>query len=233
MSKCARLTSLLAMLALLGCAAHQISITPDLQFIDRKTVTPIEKNVGYYISLVDREKQVITPGGSGNKVLYFPYKELEPALQKVLFKLFKNVKKFDSPLNFEEARANDISFVFIPNITTDSSSSLDSFLVWPPTDFTVNLNCKAFDRDGKLIWERRFVGIGKAAFDPFRYPHKKSDSSLSAKTANEGTFSESQFVGVGWASFLQDDSSLSAKRASEKAFTELQEELNKAPEFRN
>jgi len=205
-----------------------INITPVLQFIDQKTVTPIEKNVGYYISLIDREKQVITPGGGGVKVLYYPYNDLEPALQKVLSNLFKNVEKLGSPLNFQEARDNDISFVFIPNITTDSSS--DSFFAWPPTDFTVKLSFKAFDRNGKLIWERRFVGVGKATYDPFLFLHKKSETSVSAKRANEEAFTELQFVGF---SKTTDESQFSWKRASEKVFTELQEELNKAPEFRN
>lgn len=228
MSKCTRPTSLLAMLALVGCSHAIINITPVLQFIDGKTVTPIDKNVGYYISLIDQVKQARTPGGGGVKVSYYPYNDLEPALQKVLSNLFKNVKKLGSPLSFQEARDNDISFVFIPNITTDSSS--DSILAWPPTDFTVNLSCKAFDRDGKLIWERRFVGVGKATYDPFQFLHKKSDSSVPTTRANEETFTELQFVGF---SKTTDDSQLSWKRASEKAFTELQQELNKAPEFRN
>jgi hypothetical protein len=50
MGKYTRLIYLFALLALVGCS-HPIIITPELQFLDRKTLIPIEKNVGYYISV--------------------------------------------------------------------------------------------------------------------------------------------------------------------------------------
>ena len=44
-----------------------------------------------------------------------------------------------------------IAYIFIPTIATDSSSH--SSWIWPPSDFTVSLDCRATDGAGKVIWE--------------------------------------------------------------------------------
>src|SRR5687767_10308345 len=85
----------LALAVLTGCA-HPIIITPSLASLNDAQLVPMKKSVGYYISDADLALKVTTPGGGGDKVAYFPYKELEPALQKVLFNSFDKVERLSS-----------------------------------------------------------------------------------------------------------------------------------------
>jgi len=169
--------------ALLSGCAHPIVLTPELQSLQSRQGVYIQATAGYYIASYDRERQVITPGGGGDKVSYYPYKELEPALQKVLFTVFENVKKLDLTPTPEYLKANGITFVFLPEITTDSSS--DSIFTWPPTSFTVNLQCKAFSQEWNLIWEHKYNGVGTATFSEWN-----GEFGLAAKRASQKVFSE-------------------------------------------
>jgi hypothetical protein len=172
------------LLACAGCA-HPIVTTPDLAELRQETAKPIGKNVGYYISKEDRDKQVTTSEGGGDKVSYYPYKELEPALQKSLSNVFNRVYRLDSPTDIQAIQAQSIAYVFVPTISTNSSS--DSVLTWPPTHFTVALACKALDLQGKAVWERQFTGQGTAEFNEF-----KADFSLAAKRASQSAFGQFQ-----------------------------------------
>lgn len=184
------MTKILAPLAvaaislLFGCA-HPINIAPDLSGINRDQVKPIDVNVGYFISSSDKDKEVTTPGGGGDKVKYFPYKELEPALYKVLSNVFSRAYAMPSPTDTAMIQEKNITFVFIPQIETDSSS--DSAFTWPPTSFQVKLACKATDANGKVMWEKQVVGHGKATFGEF-----KADFSLAAKRASEQAIADFQ-----------------------------------------
>ncbi len=172
----------ICLMMLVGCA-HSMIITPELQSLKKTGENYIQVTAGYYISPSDREKYVESPGGGGDRVSYYPYKELEPALQKVLYNIFQDVKRLDLSITPEYLKANDISFAFLPEITTDSDS--DGAFTWPPTSFTVNLSLKAFSQNGKLIWERKYNGVGTATFSEF-----KQDFSLAAKRASQKVFSE-------------------------------------------
>lgn len=179
-------SSVLFVLAILcGGCAHSIVTTPDLGELKHGGMDPIDRNVGYYISKEDRERQVTTPGGGGDKVSYFPYKELEPALYKALSNVFRRAYPLESPDDAQAMQAKGISLVFTPTIATNSSS--DSALTWPPTKFTVILACKAIDASGKTIWEKQFTGEGAAEFSEFR-----TDFSMAAKRASLSTFQQFQ-----------------------------------------
>lgn len=167
-----------------GCA-HPITITPNTSNIDRKDAYEINKNVGYYISAEDRFKEVITPGGGGDSIRYTPYSDLEPALQKVLSNIFEKVHKMPSPDNRPYIMENDISFVFIPKIETDSSST--GILTWMATDFKVNLECKALDSNGQTIWQTTIEESGHAEFGELM-----NDMQLSSRRASEKVFLELQ-----------------------------------------
>src|SRR5215475_5579305 len=130
--------AVLALASLTGCA-HQIVITPDLSSIERPSAAPIDKKVGYYISGADRAAMVTTAGGGGDKVSYYPYKELEPALQKVLFNVFRDVQSLDSAHDAAYLSQHGIAYVFTPTIKTTSSSS--GVFTWMPTHFEVQLTC--------------------------------------------------------------------------------------------
>jgi hypothetical protein len=174
---------------LLGGCAHQIVITPELQSIE-KPAAPIDKKVGYYISAADRAVQVTSAGGGGDKVSYYPYRELEPALQKVLFNVFRDVQSISAPNDGAYLKQQGIAYVFVPKVQTDSSSS--GVFTWMPTHFVVSLSCTAFDSEGKQIWQRTVSGTGDS-----EYNELKGDFSAAARKASQHAFNELEKAIIG------------------------------------
>ncbi|MEJ1356535.1 MAG: hypothetical protein RPU52_13165 [Candidatus Sedimenticola sp. (ex Thyasira tokunagai)] len=179
-----RIFLITSILVMYGCA-HPITISPHLSNIDRKDAKQIDKNVGYYISAQDRYKEVTTPGGGGDSIKYTPYNDLEPAIQKVLINIFRNVHRMPSENDKVFISDNDISFVFTPKIETSSSSS--GVLTWMATDFTVDLNVKAINEGGDKIWEKTIKKDGHAEFEELT-----KDLQLSSRRASEKVFKELQ-----------------------------------------
>ncbi|MFT3782149.1 MAG: hypothetical protein QM790_09040 [Nibricoccus sp.] len=169
---------------LFGCA-HPYTIAPDATRITAPSTKLLNANVGYVISPSDLAKEVITPGGGGDKVKYTPYKDLEPALFKVLTNTFRRAYPLTSATDKATIQAKDITFVFVPLIEADSSS--DSAFTWPPTWFKLTLTCQALDREGKTVWTKQIVGEGTASFSEF-----KSDFPLAARRASEKVIVELQ-----------------------------------------
>lgn len=166
-----------------GCA-HQIQLTPNLDDLRGTTVdNKIEKNVGYYISAVDKATEVISPGGGGDDVKYYPYKDTEAALNTLLSKVFSRVYSVPSLDDSAFVEEKGISYIFTSSIKTDSSSS--SAFTWPPTDFTFELTCTATDVGGKEVWVKTVSAAGNAEYDEF-----KSDFSLSARRASEEAYEQ-------------------------------------------
>lgn len=163
-----------------GCA-HSIQISPDLETIRSEVTTKSDSTVGYYISEVQKITEVETPGGGGDDVKYFPYTDTEAAFKTILSQKFAKVYSLKSKNNDPLIKDKNIKFVFTPNITTQSSSS--SAFTWPPTKFTVELNCIAYSIDGKKIWEKTVVGNGDAEFEEFKH-----DFSLAARRASQEAF---------------------------------------------
>jgi hypothetical protein len=161
-------------------------LTPDIEKLRQVEVSStIDKNVAYYISVEDKEKEVTTPGGGGDKVTYKPYADSEAALNTILSKIFSRVYSVNSINDHEYIKKKKISFIFVPKIITNSSSS--SLLTWPPTEFTINLTCQAFDENGSVIWEQTVDSKGSAEFSEF-----KSDFSLAARRASMEVFAALQ-----------------------------------------
>jgi len=175
---------LLPLLLLIGCG-HSINITPPLNTLDKDGISKIDKNVGYFISKENFEKEVTTPGGGGDKVKYFPYKESEPALNKILSNIFNHVYRVPSIADSQYITSNNISYIFTPEFETDSSS--ESMFTWPPTKFSITIDCKAVDNGGKVIWQTKATGEGNAVFDEFKH-----DFSLAAKRATKKAFAKLQ-----------------------------------------
>lgn len=143
---------LAAIVALAGCA-HSISIAPDTSKIGGDQSTPrIQTQVGYFISAKDRVQQVVTPAGGGDSVKYVPYADLEPGLARVLSNVSAGVHVVKDLQDKQFLEDKDIRFVFIPTITTESSSRNNFF--WPPTDFTVSLECLATDGQSREVWKK-------------------------------------------------------------------------------
>lgn len=163
-------------IVLTGCA-HPIVISPDISKIERDSnVQVIPNNVGYYL-LDDREKEVITAGGGGDKVRYKPYKDIETGFYKMLANVFKSVTALKSDKD-EAISKSGIRYIISLDVSTNSSSP--SLFTWPPTTFGVNLNCDIRDATGNNVMHLLSVGEGHAEFDEF-----KSDFSLAAKRASQ------------------------------------------------
>lgn len=140
--------------AVFCCAcAHSITIPPDLNNLTPDEKNPkIEKAVGYYISEKNRTLKVTTPAGGGDSVEYAPYKDLEPGFYRVLSNVFSSVYVVNDTEDLSFLQSKNITWIFTPVITTNSSSRNPFF--WPPTDFTVTVDCKAVDStDQKVVWE--------------------------------------------------------------------------------
>lgn len=172
--------AVLSLYALVGCG-HSINITPPINTLNKEGVVKIDKNVGYYISSENMNKEVTTPGGGGDKVKYFPYKESEPALKTVLGNIFNQVVSVPAPNDAKFVADNKIAYIFTPEFTTDSSSP--SPFTWPPTKFSMKINCNAADGSGKLLWQTVVEGEGQAEFDEFKH-----DFSLAARRASQKAF---------------------------------------------
>lgn len=165
----------IAVAALVTGCAHPISVTADMAQI-KGSGAKIDKTAGYYIAPEDRTREVVTPGGGGDKVSYVPYRDLDAGIYKAMSEVFTNVVKVDVPNDLAKLAKDNVQFVISPKITTNSSS--DSLLTWPPTQFTIELSCKVTDKSGAALKELRATGTGKAEFSEF-----KGDQSLSAKRA--------------------------------------------------
>ena len=177
---------IIALICVISGCAHGIQLTPnldDLHNTDVEVENKINKNVAYYISQQDMETEVITPGGGGDKVKYYPYRDTEAALDTMLSKVFNHV--YSIPLIKQAAfiQKKNISYIFKPSIKTDSSS--DSILTWPPTHFTFELTCTATDLSDNEVWSKKVKAEGNAEYGEF-----KEDLSLSARRASEEAFKQ-------------------------------------------
>lgn len=177
MTRLPRLVTLLAVIAALGGCAHPISLSGDLGKLAGSGGTKIDKGVGLSITEAERQLEVTTAGGGGDKVKYLPYRDLEAGVYLALSESFTKVAKVTGPADAKVADQG-LKYIVRPKITTTSSSP--SPFTWPPTVFTVELVCQVLDLQGKQVAEVKASGEGHAEFSEF-----KSDHSLSAKRAAE------------------------------------------------
>ncbi len=169
--------AIISSVLLFGCA-HPITMNPDLAAVTAPAgARVIEKNVGYHLPDALRQVEVTTPGGGGDKVSYFPYRDIEPGFYKVLSETFRNVTKIQNPADRAALKNGSINLLITPQVTTNSSSG--SAFTWPPTQFTVTLACAITDADGKPVQTITVSGEGKAEFDEF-----KANFSLAAVRAS-------------------------------------------------
>jgi hypothetical protein len=147
--------------ALSGCA-HRITVAPELAKIeslshgfDNRSVS-----VGYYIPSELLSLEVTTPGGGGDNVRYFPYRDIETGYERVLSNVFSGVVQLRSTPDYSRTKQLGLDYVIQPQIVASSGST--GFFTWPPTDFTVDLTNSIRDENGRVIAAPRVVGIGTA-----------------------------------------------------------------------
>jgi hypothetical protein len=160
-----------------GCS-HPISLTFDAsKLLSTSSGPKTDRKVGLVISEEQKKLEVQTPGGGGDKVSYFPYRDLEAGLYVALSESFSSVSRVGS-LTDPKVKADNLSLLFVPEVATTSLSP--SLVTWPPTVFTVTLNVDVKDANNQSVKKLQVKGEGKAEFDEF-----KADHSLSAKRAAE------------------------------------------------
>ncbi|WP_439608731.1 hypothetical protein [Hydrogenophaga sp.] len=163
------------LLSLLAACAHPIGVSP-LETPVRNEAGLNPKKVAYVMTDDDRNKEVITAGGGGDKVSYFPYRDLEKSIRDALRAVYADVFVVKSSSDRAAIQAYGASYVFIPTISTTSESP--SLFTWPPTKFGIDLTCQVNDAEGKALTSVRAQGNGTAEFAEF-----KSDFGLAGRRA--------------------------------------------------
>lgn len=161
-----RLATLVFSCLLLGACAHPIGIAPKEEVLAKPDAKPSVRSVAYVITPQDRDRQVETDGGGGDKVSYFPYRDMEAGFFHALTPLYSRVTLVRSATDKATLDKNDVSLVFLPKLTTTSSSS--GLFTWPPTAFSVSIEYTVLDAAGKEIYKNLLVGNGNATFDEFK-----------------------------------------------------------------
>lgn len=149
---------------LTGCA-HHITINPSND-PTLSSAPLIKKNVAYVLTDADRQKEVTTEGGGGDKVKYFPYRDLEKTLRDVLRSIYDGVYVVTSPSDKESLNKYKAAFIFTPEISTSSSSP--SSFTWPPTKFSIEAILNVTDGNGNLLARSKAIGSGQAEYDEFK-----------------------------------------------------------------
>lgn len=150
------ITSALAVLALVGCA-HPMSMAPELAKLEPAQGALIKKKVVYVLADEARNRMVTTPGGGGDSVTYYPYKDIETGFYKMLSNVFDNVGKASSMS--DTAALAGASYIIVPTVVTSSSGS--NPLIWLPTDFNVDMTLAFTDAKGAPVTTKKVVGAGK------------------------------------------------------------------------
>ena len=159
----ARLLFAALTVSLLAACAHPIGIGP-LETPTRNEAGLSPKKVAYVMTDADRAREVITPGGGGDKVSYFPYRDLEKASRDALRAVYSDVFVVKAANDREAIRAVGASYVFTPVITTTSESP--SLFTWPPTKFGIDLSCAVTDADGRPVLGVMAFWFAWVAFHP-------------------------------------------------------------------
>ncbi|SEK65580.1 hypothetical protein SAMN05518845_102279 [Variovorax sp. YR750] len=166
--------ALSALLLLAGCVHPITMITETAPARSQAHLVP--KKVAYVMTDADRDLEVVTPGGSGDRVSYYPYRDLEKSIRDALRAVYRDVVVLRTAGDAKANEAAGVSLVFSPRIKTDSSSS--SLISWPPTSFTAEVSCVVTDAAGAEVSRVRAVGNGTAEFGEF-----KGDFGLAARRA--------------------------------------------------
>jgi len=157
--------SITVLFFLISACAHPITINP-VKTPERVETKLSPQRAAYVMTEDDRNKQVTTSGGGGDKITYYPYRDSEKAIRDALRSVYTDVVAIKSTSDIESIKENNISVVYTPTILTVSSS--DSAFTWPPTYFRIELTCKVNDANGKDLTVLKVSGIGNAEFSEFK-----------------------------------------------------------------
>ena len=165
----------LAFAAVLAGCAHPINVGTDTA-PPRVEANLVQKKVAYAMTDAQRALQAVTPGGGGDRISYYPYRDLEKSIRDALRAVYQDVVVLKSAADANAVQASGAALVFTPEIKTDSGSP--SPFTWPPTYFTTEVSCVVTDPAGVEVTRVKASGRGEAEFSEF-----KSELGLSAKRA--------------------------------------------------
>ena len=111
------------LVALLSACAHPISVTAE-KTPERVETQLIPKKVAYAMSDTERGKEVVTPGGGGDKVSYYPYRDLEKAIRDALRSVYQDVVVVRSAKDANAVRESGAALVLVYRKSTGSWSNL-------------------------------------------------------------------------------------------------------------
>jgi hypothetical protein len=174
-SRILRAATAFAVVAVLAGCAHPINVGTDTS-PPRVEANLIQKKVAYTMTDAQRALQAVTPGGGGDRISYYPYRDLEKSIRDALRAVYQDVVVLKSTADVGAVQASGASLVFTPEIKTDSGSP--SPFTWPPTYFTTEVSCVVTDPSGAEITRVKASGRGEAEFSEF-----KGEFGLSAKRA--------------------------------------------------
>lgn len=175
-----------SMVLFISACAHPINISPKV--IGEGAAEPgIKKSVAYVITQGDRDLEVTTDGGGGDKVRYFPYRDLESGIYQALSAIFSRVTLVRALNDEATLSKNDVSLVMVPKITTSSSS--DGMFTWPPTQFSIVMDYRFQNRAGEEVYRNIVLGEGRATFSEFSAAR---DFALAGRRAAEDVLKKMQ-----------------------------------------
>jgi hypothetical protein len=175
---------IIVLLALiLSACTHPITIKPVSTQQQTGSNIYSTKIAAYVMTDADRSIQVISPSTCGEKVSYFPYKDLEKGVRDILKSLYSDVVLVNSPTNYEAIKQDGIAFVYSLNILASSSS--DAAFYWPPTQFFIDVTATVTDSDGKVLARLIATGHGVAKVSEF-----DTDFGLAGRRAAQDALNE-------------------------------------------
>jgi hypothetical protein len=104
--------------------------------------------------------EVTTPGGGGDNVRYFPYRDFESGYRKVLNNVFSGAVQLTSAPDYSRLSQQGIDYFIQPEIVTQSGGS--GLFTWPPTNFSVDLTNTVRNQNGLQVATSRVLGVGTA-----------------------------------------------------------------------
>ncbi len=177
-----RTLGIVALVLLLAACAHPISVTPDVRLLADLPEPRLPLSLALHVAPEDTEREVTTPGGGGDSVRYFLYRDLESPLVLALSRVFEKVVVVRRPPTGEDFAREGFQLAVQPRLTSASGST--SGFTWPPTFFNLSLTAAFRDATGKTVASIDESGTGRAQFSEFRTAHGLAGQRAAADLMN-------------------------------------------------
>ena len=93
--------------------------------------------MGYFIPQASLDLEVTTPGGGGDNVRYFPYRDIDAGFQRMLANVFETAVRVASMPSSADMQRDGMAVILSPILITSSRST--GVFTWPPTNFSTDI----------------------------------------------------------------------------------------------